>query len=96
MDQSDSALSDMDDTIMIKEAESWRNQCFFFSRNIGQLTPKIIYFYYLKKYFLAQSNQYIFYLILKKEALISTFRVGVEFMNVEHDFYSLWEVYLST
>ena len=45
-------------------------QCFLFSRIIGQLTPKIIYFYYLKKYFLDQSIQKIFYLILKKEAEI--------------------------
>ena len=27
-------------------------QCFLFSRNIGELTLKIIYFHYLKKYFL--------------------------------------------
>ena len=44
-------------------------QCFFFSRNIGQLTPKIIYFHYLKKYFLDLSIQKTFYLILKTEAL---------------------------
>ena len=45
------------------------HQCFFFSRNIGQLTLKTIYFYYLKKLFLDQSIQKSFYLILKKEAL---------------------------
>ena len=45
-------------------------QCFLFSRIIGQLTPKIIYFYYLKKYFLDQSIQKIFHLILKKEPLL--------------------------
>ena len=32
-------------------------QCFLFSRNTGQLTPKIIYFHYLKKPFLDQSIQ---------------------------------------
>ena len=32
-----------------------RRQCFFFSRNIGQVTPKIIYFHYLIKYFPDQS-----------------------------------------
>ena len=37
---------------------------------MGQLTPKIIYFYYLQKYCLVQSIQKTFYLILKTEALI--------------------------
>ena len=32
-------------------------QCFLFSRIIGQLTPKNIYFHYLKKCFLDQSIQ---------------------------------------
>ena len=32
-------------------------QCFLFSRSIGQVTPKIIYFHYLKKPFLDQSIQ---------------------------------------
>ena len=31
-------------------------QCFFFSRNIGDVTPKIIYFHYLKNHFLDQST----------------------------------------
>ena len=44
-------------------------KCFLFSRNIGWLTPKIIYLRYLKKSFLDQSIQKTFYLILKKEAL---------------------------
>ena len=48
------------------------HQCFFSSRNIGQVTPKIIYFHYLIKYFLDQSIQKIFYLILKKETLLHT------------------------
>ena len=48
-------------------AEQW----FFFSRNIGQVTPKIIYFHYLKNSFLDQSIQKIFYLILKTEALVA-------------------------
>ena len=46
-------------------------QWLFFGRNIGQLTPKIIYFHYLRKFFLDQSIQQIFYLILKTEALMS-------------------------
>ena len=45
------------------------NQCFFFSRNIGELTPKNFYFHYLKKSFLDESIQKILDLILKKEAL---------------------------
>ena len=32
-------------------------QCFLFSRNIGYVTPKIIYFYDLKTFFLDQSIQ---------------------------------------
>ena len=51
---------------------SSRNQYFFFSRNIGYVTPKIMYFYYLKKYLLDQSVQKIIYLILKTEALAAT------------------------
>ena len=47
-------------------------QWLFFGRNIGQLTPKIIYFHYLRKCFLDQSIQKIVYLILKKEALSCT------------------------
>ena len=49
----------------------WSKQCFFFSRNVGQVTPKIIYFHYLIKYFPDQSIQKTFYLILRKEALIA-------------------------
>ena len=45
------------------------NQCFLFSRNIGQDTPKINYFHYLKKYFLDQSIQTTFCLILKTATL---------------------------
>ena len=36
--------------------EEWQ-QCFIFSRNIGKVTPKKIYFHYLNKYFLDQSIQ---------------------------------------
>ena len=43
-------------------------QCFFFSRNIDWVTPKIIYFYYLKKSFMDQSIQKILHLFLKTEA----------------------------
>ena len=48
-----------------------RTQCFFFGRNIGWVTPKTIYFHYLKKYFLDQNIQKIikFNLIYKAEAL---------------------------
>ena len=45
-------------------------QCFFFSRNIGKVTPKMIYLDYLKKYFPDQSIQKTFYLILKTAALV--------------------------
>ena len=51
-----------------------QHQCFFFSRYIGYVTPKLMYFHYLKQYFLAQNIQIIFYLILKTEALHSTVR----------------------
>ena len=50
------------------------DQCILFSRFIGELTLKIIYLYYLKKYFMDQSIQKMFYLILKKEALQATLR----------------------
>ena len=43
-------------------------QWLFFGRDIGQLTPKIIYFHSLRKSFLDQSIQK-YYLTLKKEAL---------------------------
>ena len=52
-------------------ATSGFTQWLFFGRNIGQLTPKNIYFHYRRKCFLDQSIQKIFYLILKKEALAS-------------------------
>ena len=48
-------------------------QCFFFSRNIGGHTPKIIYVYYLKKYFLDESIQKNNNLVLKTEALAVRF-----------------------
>ena len=47
------------------------NQCFFLSRNIAEVTPKIMYFHYLKKRFLDQSIQNTIYLSLKIEALQS-------------------------
>ena len=44
-------------------------QCFFFSRNIGQVTPKVIYFYYLEiKFWIKVSKNVLF--ILKTEALV--------------------------
>ena len=48
-----------------------RMQCFYFSRNIGQVTPKIIYFYYLKIIFWIQVSKKTFHLILKTEALVA-------------------------
>ena len=45
-------------------------QCFFSSQTIGKFTPKIIYFHYLRNYFLDQSNQKMFPLILKTEELV--------------------------
>ena len=64
------------DTVQqVQSATGQTAQCmqwFFFSRNIGQLTPKIIYFHYLKKSFLDQSIQKKINLILKTEALLHT------------------------
>ena len=45
-------------------------QCFYFSRNIGQLTQTNIYFYYLKEYLLDQSIKKTFSLNMKTEALV--------------------------
>ena len=52
-------------------------QCFFFSRNTAQVTPKNIYFYYLEIYLQDQSITYMIYkkinkLILKKETLVTS------------------------
>ena len=49
-----------------------RNQCFLYSRIIGSVTPKIYDFHYLKQSFLDQSIRKIFYLISKKEAMVTT------------------------
>ena len=46
-----------------------RKQCFCFSRNIGQIIPKFMYFHYLLKHFLDQSIQKMLYSILKIEVL---------------------------
>ena len=43
--------------VLIAARQPGELQCFLFSRILGYLTPKIIYFYYLKKYFLDQSIQ---------------------------------------
>ena len=51
---------------------SW--QCFFSSRNIGQVSPKIMYFHYLQKYFPDQSIWKTFYLILEKRSTGSWLR----------------------
>ena len=46
-------------------------QCFFISRNIGQITPKNIYFHYLKNaYFWIKVSKKIFDVILKTKALV--------------------------
>ena len=57
-------------TTQMMHGQMHRIQCLSFGRNIGQLTPKIMYFHYLKKCFLDRSIQKIVSLILKKEALI--------------------------
>ena len=49
-----------------------RRQCFFFSRNIGLVTPGIMYLYYQKKYFLDQRIQRIHFLVLRQEALFNS------------------------
>ena len=49
---------------------SGEEQSFLFSRNVGWVTLKMTYFYYLKKYFLDQSIQKTFFSILKKEAAV--------------------------
>ena len=49
------------------------HQYFIFSRNIGRVTPKIIYFHYLIK-ILDQSIQNILDWILKTETLLTTSR----------------------
>ena len=49
--------------------ESVQSQCFF-SWNIELVNLKNIHFHYLKKYFLGQSIQKIFYFILKADALL--------------------------
>ena len=68
------------ENILIVAYPPYPEQGFFFSRNIGQVTPKMIYFYYLKKQFLAQSIQKIFYLILKKDALTPNCQVCLHTM----------------
>ena len=60
-------------------------QWFFFSRNIGHLTPKMIYFHYLIKCFPDQSIQKTFYLILKKEALWMRRQVVVDLLLLATD-----------
>ena len=49
------------------------HQCFFFSRKISSVTPKVvIHFHYLKKYFLDQSIQKNIPFHCKTEALVPT------------------------
>ena len=45
-------------------------QCCHFRRNTAEVTPKVIYFRYLKNPFLDKSIQKIFCLTCKKEALV--------------------------
>ena len=59
-------------------------QYFFLSRNIGQVTLEIIYFQYLKKHFLDQSIQQIFYLILETEALDMSARPPATYLYNYH------------
>ena len=59
-----------------------------FNRNIGQVKPKIIYFYYQQKYFLDQSVEKIVYFILKTEAFVWTVK-ATDFINYVGT-YSYW------
>ena len=67
------------------------SQWLFFGRNIGQLTPKIVYFHYLRKCFLDQSIQKKVYLILKKKstgfssAIENTFVTVIPRLGVKSD-----------
>ena len=68
---------DLTDVSAIREAlpaggARARHQCFFYGRNTGQVTPKIMYFNYLKTYRPDQSIQKIVCLFLKTEALPAT------------------------
>ena len=54
-------------------------QCFIFIRNIGYLTPKIIYFHYL--FFIFLKYPKIHFLILKKEALVGTLMIAGRGVN---------------
>ena len=47
-----------------------RSSVLLFSRNVGAVTPTIVYFHHLKKYVLDQSIQNMFYSILKTEAMV--------------------------
>ena len=61
-------LSELSDTSV--QRYHWSHRCRF-SRNIGLVTPKIIYFYYQKIYFQDKSIQKKIYLILKKTSLVT-------------------------
>ena len=49
-----------------------RVQCFFFSRNIGQLTPIFFFFIIYKNIFWIKVSKKIFHLNLKTEALVGS------------------------
>ena len=51
-------------------------QCFCFRRIIGSLTPKIIHFHYLIKYFFGSKYPKNVYLILKADALPQSLRLN--------------------
>ena len=63
-----------------------RLQCFYFSRNIGYFTPKIIYFHYLKESFLDQSLQKMCCLILKTAALVDVCTVSAAWVSRKTNF----------
>ena len=64
-------------------SKPWCAPVVFFSRNIGKVTPKIMYFHYLEKYFLDQSIQKLFNLILKTEALVRSCSSSAAMWNVK-------------
>ena len=82
--------------VMVHQSIVRDQQCFFFSRNIGKVTPKIIYIHYLSKYFPDQSVQKTFYLILKKEALVTNTVRTYEPSRadtIDHIYMLMWQIY---
>ena len=80
------ALTEASHVVLAVQRWTTRNdQCFLFSRLIGQVTPKINYFHYLKKYiFWIKVSEQTFYLILKKEALTEASHVVLADTALDH------------